>query len=219
MIINNYQSSSTYKNKTIIFLRGTACSGKSTTAQLLGNNLNAPFLIFSLEDLLFFHMVPKEYLVNGKRSKEGYSIQRDEKGNITNVTASEWASEIYSLHASTLEIYTKAHLNIICDGNFINEHSFQLVLSYVPEDYNIYIFTLEVPLPILEQREKLRTHERTIGFAKHQKELCDKWNLVSDLVIHVKENTTPQEITDEIIDYYKNNSPHQKLQILERLKI
>jgi chloramphenicol 3-O-phosphotransferase len=218
MIINNFlQSQKSYKSKIFIIIRGTASSGKSTTSMVLGNLIPIPFVIFHCEDTLFFHMVPSEYLVNGSRSKEGYSLERNSKGDIINVCASDWGSELYMLHTSTLQTYTAAGLNIICEGNFSNEENLKNILQYVPDDYSIFIFSLEVSLKILEEREYKRLHERAVGFAKHQKETSDKFNYIDSLTIHVDENTSPMKIAEIIWDFCQTTPPLSKNEVLSKI--
>lgn len=221
MIINNYTANSAdYKNRILIIIRGTASSGKSTISHILGNLITMPFMIFHCEDTLFFDMIPSDYLVNGKRSKEGYYLERNEEGDITNVSASNWAAEMYQLHTSALHIYTQAGMNIICDSNLSDKNSLKNLLQYVPHNYSIYIFSLVVPLSILEEREQLRANnnERTIGFAKHQKTASDEFGYIDNLTIHVGEKTTPLETSHKIFNFLQHNNGITKADILEKLK-
>jgi chloramphenicol 3-O-phosphotransferase len=209
-----------YKNNTIILIRGTASSGKSTTAHYVADKLTEPFLIFSTEDLLFFHMIPEKYLVHGSSCEKGFSLERDAKNNIIKVSASAWGAEVYSLYQTTLGIYTKSGLNILCEGNFTTEDSIKNILQYITENYRIYIFSLKVPLEILEKREKnvRKDIPRASGFAKHQKETCDATSYMDDLVISLREDTSVHDISAQILNFCANNPGHSKQEILSRMR-
>lgn len=219
MLINNYlNSKEDYRNKKIIFVRGTASSGKSSLCAELGNKLQEYFMIFPLEDVVFFSMIPSKYLVNGKESDRGFSIKRDEDDNITEVNSSPWCNTMYLTYLSTIEKYTKEGLNIICDGNFIDENSLKMVMNYVPEDYTIYIFSLNVALNLLVNREQTRLEQRTPGFAKHQHQAMSSSFYLDDLTIKITDNTTIAQAANQVASYYENHKGHNKKEIYERFK-
>jgi chloramphenicol 3-O-phosphotransferase len=216
MIINNYlNSQEDYRNKKMILIRGTASSGKTVLSAELGNKLKEYFLVFPIEDVVFFSMTPTKYLVNGAESYRGFSLERDEKGDISNVNASPWSQKLYETYFATLETYTQEGFNIICDGNMVDEYGVKSVLKYVPDDYEIYIFGLDVPLNILEAREKSRT-ERVSGFAKHQYDIMRSSYYLDDLTISVGHNTTINQMANHIVSYYENHKGHNKKEIMER---
>jgi len=218
MLINDYSHSAPmYAKKILIIIRGTASSGKSSVCELLIEKPSIPFILFSMEDILFFHMLPKKYLVNGAQNKEGYWIERNSQGHIEKVYASEWGQKIYLIHESTLFNYTQAGMNIICDGNFCHKESLLSLLKYVPDDYKIYIFSMMVPLETLENREKERGLERVVGFARHQKTSSDALNYVDDLTISVDALTSVIDTTNKIWKFYETHEGNTKEEIIKKV--
>ena len=139
----------------IIIIRGPASSGKSTLARELVEKLSRT-IIFSVEDTIFFQMMAKRSLINGLDSE--FIIEN----NI--VSCSTWAYEVYMTHLKTIENYLKAGINIICEGNLIE--NLNDILNLIPTHYKILIVGLHIPLETLQERESLR--DRDIGFAQHQ---------------------------------------------------
>ena len=219
MLINDYRDTvGVYAEKVLIIIRGTASSGKSSVCELLIEKPSIPFILFSMEDMLFFHMLPKKYLVDGSHSKEGYGIERNSKGHIEKVYASEWGQKIYLLHQSTLENYTRSGINIICDGNFCHKESLLALLDYVPDDYKIYLFSISAPLEVLETREKQRGKERVPGFARHQKVSSDALNYVDDLTVHIDAFTSVLDISNQIFTFYETHEGTSKVSLMEKIK-
>lgn len=201
----------------LIIVRGTASSGKSFTCKTLANELKDKFIIFPVEDVPFFSMLPSKYLVDHSHCRKGFYVTRDNNGDIIEMYGSDWANRVHKAYISTLQFYTNEKFNIICDGNFLDKYAIIDVLNYVPDDYEIYIFGLNVPLHILEEREKNRNHERVYGFARCQyKKICNSMFL-NDLTVNIDSDTTNKQIIDKILYYYNFTKGKKKSDILERI--
>ena len=111
----NFQNS---QDPTLIIIRGPASSGKSSISKYfmkLINNIDKeynqihenPFFLFPYEDLLLFHMMDKDFLVNGEKNHNGFQIERNKNGDIINFTGSPWAFKLYKTYQNTLCNYVK----------------------------------------------------------------------------------------------------------------
>jgi tRNA uridine 5-carbamoylmethylation protein Kti12 len=227
---NNFKNTSNGLGPTLIILRGPASSGKSTISKDLmkllneksdENIYNNPFFLFPYEDLLLFNMMDSDFLVNGKKTHRGFKIQRNSHGDIIDFTCSDWASRLYETYKNTINNYLEGNFNIICEGNFINIESIKDLIKRVKEinkDYKIKIFSLNVPLEILEKREKARK-DRDKGFAKLQFFSYEETLKKEDYqyIIPINENYSVKEITNRILNIYNNSngfSPEEILNII-----
>lgn len=219
---NNLKS----KDPILIIIRGPASSGKSSVAKDLMKTINEisndhiynnPFFLFPYEDLLLFHMMDSNFLVNGKESIRGFNIKRDEEENIIDFQGSSWALKLYETYQNTLYSYTNNNFNIICDGNFINLDNIKNLLKKL-NNYRVIICSLNVPLEILEKRESNRI-DRDRGFAKLQFNTYQETlkNISYQYIISIEENFSIKNITNRILEIFKTQNhlfSHEILKII-----
>ena len=201
---------------TLIIIRGPASSGKSSISKhfmkLINNNrLNKeytnPFFLFPYEDLLLFHMMDSNFLVNGKESHRGFQIERNNKGDIVDFKGSKWAFKLYETYQDTLTNYIKGNFNIICEGNFINIENIKVILEKLNKNYKVVIFSLNVGLDLLEAREKNRG-DRDEGFAKLQFNSYQETlkNSSYQHIINVNKDSSLESISNDMMEAYKKNN-------------
>jgi chloramphenicol 3-O-phosphotransferase len=207
--------SQTNKIKNIIILKGGSSVGKTSCSiefQKLMYRTGTIFAIYSNEDHFLFGILNKDYLVDGLKSNEGFSVKRDENFNIINFSATKDVWDLYLLYSNILDSYLANFDNIIIEGNFIGKENIELLIEKInniskKSDFktNICIFTLEAKLAVLEKREQDRK-DRAGGFAQLHFNSQSKENDIYDYknnIINTDEKNT-NEIAEFICQNYKN---------------
>lgn len=213
---------------TLIIIRGPASSGKSSVGKHLMKLINNmahnessnhlhdnPFFLFPYEDLLLFHMMDGDFLVNGKKSHKGFHIERNENGDIIDFKGSPWAFKLYETYQNTLNNYMENNFNIICEGNFLNIENIKNTFKKY-QTYKIVIFSLNLSLELLEKRENNR-NDRDKGFAKLQFDFYQSTlkNFSHQYIIPVNETSSIESTSNEILEIYKNNKHFYINEVLE----
>ena len=198
---------------TLIIIRGVASSGKSSISKhlmkLINNHIHHinsnPFFLFPYEDLLLFHMMDEDFLVSGKKNHMGFKITRNKEGHIIDFKGTPWALKLYETYQNTINNYIENDFNIICEGNFINIDNIKNLLEKITRPYNIFIFSLHVPLDLLEKREKNRK-DRNEGFSRLQFSVYEESlkNKSFQHILSIREEISIDMIADKMLDIIKN---------------
>jgi chloramphenicol 3-O phosphotransferase len=174
------------KQGKVIFLNGTSSSGKSTTAKLLQQRLDAAFLHVQMDD--FFNMVPVQY-------KDDIEV---------------CGRMLVGFHHS-ISALVKTNNNVIVDHVLFHDAWLKECAELLRDNYVLFV-GVHCPLPELERREKGRA-DRGEGWAREQYEVihADK---VYDVEIDTFA-LTPEECVTQIIAFYTSQQPSAFKQLLK----
>ncbi len=131
----------------IILLNGASSAGKSTLVQALQDQLEIPFLQFSLDFFMFNSQVlPK---------------RRDSRGAFAWI---EIRSKLFAGYYQCLAALSKAGNNLVIDYIVENKDQLEQLVAAL-EPFDVFYVGVHCPLPELERREIQRA-DRRIGDAK-----------------------------------------------------
>lgn len=160
----------------VIFLNGPSSSGKTTLAQALQASLDEPFLHIGIDKVIA--MMP-EKLNNwdGDKVEQGFwwSLSTDYEGNkIADIQLGPYAQKISDLLKQLVLTMLEHNHNVIVDEVCVVEGSLN-EWKNILQNYNVVYVGLTAPLPVLEQRERMRGN-RMLGSARAQNTKVHKEN-------------------------------------------
>lgn len=177
----------------IIFLNGTASSGKTTLIKGLQERLEEPFLEMGLDK--FIWMLPKRYLnqplwdqILGKADTAGLLGHQ----------------LVYAMHRA-IHSTGLAGMNVLADHVLV-EPDWVRDCTELFYGLDAYLIGVQCELSVLEQREMDR-NDRTLGQARKQYEKVHAHGMY-DFVVDTG-RFTPEENIQQLIDYlYSNPTPY-----------
>ncbi len=181
-------------NSKIILLNGASSAGKSTLAQALQDQLEQPFLQFSLDFFMFNSKVlPK---------------RRDSSGTFSWL---EMRPKLFAGYYQCLAALAQAGNNLVIDTIVENQAQLeQLVLHLEP--FDVFYVGVHCPLPELERRE-LQRADRRIGDAKMDFETVHTF---SNYDFEVDSSLPADFNAEKIIEAWKTREPNRNFAKLTR---
>lgn len=206
------------KNKgIIIILNGPSASGKSSIQKELASLFDKPYLKIGIDNF-FVGVLPEKYIFgplpeNPEDIVMKGTATQDENGPLFKLEFGPEGEKIISGMHHAIAAYAKQANNIIVDY-ILYEQPWLKELVYVLKDYKVYFIGIELPLEILQEREKAR-NTSPVGHARTHYKTVHEHNIY-DLIIDTSK-LTAKEAAIFIKHYIHNTQDPQAFKKLGKL--
>lgn len=146
---------------TIIILNGASASGKSTIQREFTNISRELWLKIGIDNF-FVGLLPEKFIIgplpedlNPEEVVMKGIPSTDGRGQLFTLIVGPTGQKVIAGMHRAIEAYTSQGNNVIVDY-IAYENAWLKDLARVLKDYNVYLIGVDIPLDVLEQREKAR---------------------------------------------------------------
>lgn len=183
---------------TVIILNGTSVSGKSSIQKALQDSLTTPFMAMGIDSILV-KMLPERYFLGDASDKKNVlwgEFDTDAQGNpLFHLFFGEQGRQVmYGMH-DAIAAFAKNGNSVLVD--YIRyEPQWLPHLTQAMSGVNAYFIGVDIPLDVLEAREKARATS-PVGHARSHYDIVHS-DAVYDLRVNTAENSA-EDIAAQII--------------------
>lgn len=194
------------KKSTVIILNGTSVSGKSSIQKALQEKLSTPFMAMGIDSILV-KMMPERYFLGDAPDKKNVlwgEFDTDVQGNplFHLFFGEQGRSVMFGMH-DAIAAFANNGNSVLVD--YIRyEDEWLPHLTNAMDGVNAYFIGVDIPLTVLEEREKARATS-PVGHARSHYDIVHS-NATYDLRVNTAENSA-EEIAEQIIAHIEEQAP------------